>query len=135
MLRTSLGIQLAPALVACSAPAERQWRGEGDTLATIRLRSVTAFIYAAINATVFYHNRLMLPSGVFVRRFPRWRPRGYILVTVVNQNCILAVPLFIFTNAIIALLLVRTFLLLNCRGRCLFALSARAALLLKTEEK
>lgn len=53
VLRTSLGIQLAPALVACSA-AERQWRGgrhAGEN--AIRLRSVTAFIYAAINAPVF----------------------------------------------------------------------------------
>ncbi len=135
VLRTSLGIQLAPALVACSAWLSVNG-GEGDTLAknAIRLRSVTAFIYAAINALVFYHNRLMLPSGVFRSAFPRWRPRGYILVTVVNQGFfhILAVPLFIFTNAIIALLLVRTFLLL-VQGTLLIR-TERAALL-KTEEK
>lgn len=93
VLRTSLGIQLAPALVACSAWLSVNG-GEGDTLATTGL-----------------HLGHGSESGLFH---------------------ILAVPLFIFTNAIIALLLVRTFLLL-VQGTLLIR-TERAALL-KTEEK
>ncbi len=44
----------------------------------------------------------MLPSGVFRSAFPRWRPRGYLgHGSESGLFHILAVPLFIFTNAII----------------------------------
>ena len=124
-LRTSLGIQLAPALVACSA-----WfsvnGGEADTFAKMlfgygllqllfMLRLMPWFWSFSFGvsalATTGLHLGQSSPSGFFHA---------------------LAVPLFIFTNVIIAMLLVRTFILLM-QGKLL--VRADKALLMQSEEK
>lgn len=80
-LRTSLGIQLAPALVACSARVERQ-RGVGDTLAKMlfgygllqllfMLRLMPRYLSQPFNAS-FWVSRSACR---------RWRPRGCISAT------------------------------------------------------
>lgn len=108
--------------------------GEGDTLAKMlfgygllqllfMLRLMPRYLSQPFNASFWS----------FRSAFPRWRPRGYLgHGSESGLFHILAVPLFIFTNAIIALLLVRTFLLL-VQGTLLIR-TERAALL-KTEEK
>ncbi len=121
-----------PALpVACSA-AERQWRGgrhAGEKmlfgyglLQQFMLRLMPRYLSQPFNASFWS----------FRSAFPRWRPRGYILVTVESGLFIFWPSAVCATNAIIALLLVRTFLCW-CRGRLLIR-TERAALL-KTEEK
>lgn len=99
----------------------------------IRLRSVTAFIYAAINAR-YLSQPFNASFWSFSFGVSALATTGLHLGHGSESGLfhILAVPLFIFTNAIIALLLVRTFLLL-VQGTLLIR-TERAALL-KTEEK
>lgn len=134
VLRTSLGIQLAPALVACSAWLSVNG-GEGDTLAKMlfgygllqllfMLRLMPWYLSQPFNASFWSFSfgvSALATTGLHL---------GYSSESGLFH--ILAVPLFIFTNAIIALLLVRTFLLL-VQGKLLIR-TERAALL-KTEEK
>ncbi|CRE52790.1 tellurite resistance protein TehA [Salmonella enterica subsp. enterica serovar Typhimurium str. DT104] len=125
VLRTSLGIQLAPALVACSAWLSVNG-GEGDTLAKMLFGYGLLQLLFMLRLMPWYlSNRLMLPSGVFRSAFPRWRPRGYILVTVVNQGFSIFWPSrCLFSLTLLSLYCWFVHFYCWCRGRCLFALSA-----------
>ncbi|SUX63670.1 tellurite resistance protein [Citrobacter amalonaticus] len=81
-MRTSLGIQLAPALVACSAWLSVNG-GESDTLAKMLFGygpAATA-VYAPPDAPGICRSRLTPHSGVSRSACRRWRPPDYILVT------------------------------------------------------
>lgn len=134
VLRTSLGIQLAPALVACSAWLSVNG-GEGDTLAKMlfgygllqllfMLRLMPWYLSQPFNASFWSFSFGVSALATTGLHLGHGSESGLFHI--------LAVPLFIFTNAIIALLLVRTFLLL-VQGTLLIR-TERAALL-KTEEK
>ncbi|HCU2401091.1 TPA: dicarboxylate transporter/tellurite-resistance protein TehA, partial [Enterobacter hormaechei] len=133
-LRTSLGIQLAPALVACSA-----WfsvnGGEADTFAKMlfgygllqllfMLRLMPWYLSQPFNASFWSFSFGVSALATTGLHLGQSSPSGFLHA--------LAVPLFIFTNVIIAMLLVRTFILLM-QGKLL--VRADKALLMQSEEK
>lgn len=133
-MRTSLGIQLAPALVACSAWLSVNG-GEGDTLAKMlfgygllqllfMLRLMPWYLSQPFNASFWSFSfgvSALATTGLHLGHAPE---AGFFHT--------LAMPLFIFTNVIIALLLIRTFALL-VQGKLLIR-TERAALL-KSEDR
>ncbi|MCU6668158.1 dicarboxylate transporter/tellurite-resistance protein TehA [Enterobacteriaceae bacterium H4N4] len=133
-LRSSLGIQLAPALVACSA-----WfsvnGGEADTFAKMlfgygllqllfTLRLMPWYLSQPFNASFWSFSFGVSALATTGLHLGQSSPSGLFHA--------IAVPLFIFTNAIIALLLVRTFILLM-QGKLL--VRADKATLMQAEEK
>lgn len=133
-LRTSLGIQLAPALVACSA-----WfsvnGGEADTLAKMlfgygllqllfMLRLMPWYLYQPFNASFWSFSFGVSALATTGLHLGQSSPSGFFHV--------IALPLFIFTNVIIVMLLVRTFILLM-QGKLL--VRTDKALLMPSEEK
>ncbi|WNN46991.1 dicarboxylate transporter/tellurite-resistance protein TehA [Siccibacter colletis] len=113
-LRTSLGIQLAPALVACNA-----WLavngGEADVFAKMlfgygllqllfMLRLMPWMLSQPFNASFWSFSFGVSALASTGLHLGHHSPAGFFHV--------LAIPLFIFTNLIIALLLVRTAVLL-----------------------
>ncbi|MFY9996340.1 MAG: dicarboxylate transporter/tellurite-resistance protein TehA [Leclercia sp.] len=133
-LRTSLGIQLAPALVACSA-----WfavnGGEADTFAKMlfgygllqllfTLRLMPWYLSQPFNASFWSFSFGVSALATTGLHLGQSSPSGLFHA--------IAIPLFIFTNAIIALLLVRTFILLM-QGKLL--VRADKATLMQAEEK
>ncbi|KLR30946.1 dicarboxylate transporter/tellurite-resistance protein TehA [Enterobacter kobei] len=132
--RTSLGIQLAPALVACSA-----WfsvnGGEADTFAKMlfgygllqllfMLRLLPWYVSQPFNASFWSFSFGISALATTGLHLGHSSPSGFFHV--------IAVPLFIFTNVIIGILLVRTFILL-LQGKLL--LRNEKALLMQSEEK
>ena len=132
--RTSLGIQLAPALVACSA-----WfsvnGGEADTFAKMlfgygllqllfMLRLLPWYLSQPFNASFWSFSFGISALATTGLHLGHSSPSGFFHV--------IAVPLFIFTNVIIGILLVRTFILL-LQGKLL--LRTDKALLMQSEEK
>ncbi|EPZ2457778.1 dicarboxylate transporter/tellurite-resistance protein TehA [Citrobacter youngae] len=133
-LRTSLGIQLAPALVACSAWLSVNG-GEGDTLAKMlfgygllqllfMLRLMPWYLSQPFNASFWSFSFGVSALATTGLHLGHGSESGFFHM--------LSIPLFIFTNVIIALLLVRTFALLM-QGKLLIR-TERAALL-KSEDK
>ncbi|MGG2078494.1 dicarboxylate transporter/tellurite-resistance protein TehA [Lelliottia nimipressuralis] len=133
-LRTSLGIQLAPALVACSA-----WfsvnGGEADTFAKMlfgygllqllfMLRLMPWYLSQPFNASFWSFSFGVSALATTGLHLGQSSPSGFFHA--------IAVPLFIFTNCIIALLLVRTFILL-VQGKLL--VRSDKATLMHAEEK
>lgn len=133
-LRTSLGIQLAPALVACSA-----WfsvnGGETDTFAKMlfgygllqllfMLRLMPWYLSQPFNASFWSFSFGVSALATTGLHLGQSSPSGFFHA--------IAVPLFIFTNIIIAMLLVRTFILLM-QGKLL--VRTDKALLMLPEEK
>lgn len=133
-LRTSLGIQLAPALVACSA-----WfsvnGGEADTLAKMlfgygllqllfMLRLMPWYLSQPFNASFWSFSFGVSALATTGLHLGQSSPSGFFHV--------IALPLFIFTNVIIVMLLVRTFILLM-QGKLL--VRTDKALLMPSEEK
>lgn len=113
-LRTSLGIQLAPALVACSAWLSVNG-GQADTFAKM------LFGYGLLQLLFMLRLMPWSLSQPFNASFWSFSFGVSALATTglhLGQSStsgffhVIAVPLFIFTNCIIALLLVRTFILL-----------------------
>ncbi len=134
VLRTSLGIQLAPALVACSAWLSVNG-GEGDTLAKMlfgygllqllfMLRLMPWYLSQPFNASFWSFSFGVSALATTGLHLGHGSESGFFHT--------LSIPLFIFTNFIIALLLVRTFALLM-QGKLLIR-TERAALL-KSEDK
>ncbi|MBJ9224890.1 dicarboxylate transporter/tellurite-resistance protein TehA [Citrobacter braakii] len=134
VLRTSLGIQLAPALVACSAWLSVNG-GEGDTLAKMlfgygllqllfMLRLMPWYLSQPFNASFWSFSFGVSALATTGLHLGHSNESGFFHT--------LSIPLFIFTNFIIALLLVRTFALLM-QGKLLIR-TERAALL-KSEDK
>ena len=134
VLRTSLGIQLAPALVACSAWLSVNG-GEGDTLAKMlfgygllqllfMLRLMPWYLSQPFNASFWCFSFGVSALATTGLHLGHGSESGFFHT--------LSIPLFIFTNFIIALLLVRTFALLM-QGKLLIR-TERAALL-KSEDK
>lgn len=128
-LRTSLGIQLAPALVACSAWLSVNG-GEGDTLAKMlfgygllqllfMLRLMPWYLQQPFNASFWSFSFGVSALATTGLHIGHMRPDGFFHT--------LSVPLFIFTNIIIGLLLLKTFALL-VRGKLLVRVD-RATLL------
>ncbi|MDR9890412.1 dicarboxylate transporter/tellurite-resistance protein TehA [Pseudenterobacter timonensis] len=133
-LRTSLGIQLAPALVACSAWLSVNG-GEPDTFAKMlfgygllqllfMLRLMPWYLSRPFNASFWSFSFGVSALATTALHLGHASPSGFFHT--------LAIPLFIFTNAIIALLLVRTLILLM-QGKLLVR-SPRSTLL-HAEEK
>lgn len=133
-MRTSLGIQLAPALVACSA-----WfsvnGGEADTFAKMlfgygllqllfTLRLMPWYLSQPFNASFWSFSFGVSALAATGLHLGQSSPSGFFHA--------IAIPLFIFTNAIIALLLVRTFILLM-QGKLL--VRADKATLMQAEER
>ncbi|MEL2243432.1 dicarboxylate transporter/tellurite-resistance protein TehA [Leclercia adecarboxylata] len=133
-MRSSLGIQLAPALVACSA-----WfsvnGGEADTFAIMlfgygllqllfTLRLMPWYLVQPFNASFWSFSFGVSALATTGLHLGQSSPSGFFHA--------IAIPLFIFTNAIIALLLVRTFILLM-QGKLL--VRADKATLMQAEEK
>jgi tellurite resistance protein len=133
-LLTSLGIQLAPALVACSA-----WfsvnGGEADTFAKMlfgygllqllfTLRLMPWYLSQPFNASFWSFSFGVSALATTGLHLGQSSPSGFFHA--------IAIPLFIFTNAIIALLLVRTFILLM-QGKLL--VRADKATLMQAEER
>lgn len=133
-LRTSLGIQLAPALVACSA-----WfsvnGGEADTFAKMlfgygllqllfMLRLMPWYLSQPFNASFWSFSFGVSALATTGLHLGQSSPSGFFDA--------IAVPLFIFTNVIIGMLLVRTFILL-IQGKLL--VRTDKALLMQSEEK
>jgi len=133
-MRTSLGIQLAPALVACSA-----WfsvnGGEADTFAKMlfgygllqllfTLRLMPWYLSQPFNASFWSFSFGVSALATTGLHLGQSSPSGFFHA--------IAIPLFIFTNAIIALLLVRTFILLM-QGKLL--VRADKATLMQAEER
>ncbi|EPV2486737.1 dicarboxylate transporter/tellurite-resistance protein TehA [Enterobacter hormaechei] len=127
-------IQLAPALVACSA-----WfsvnGGEADTFAKMlfgygllqllfMLRLMPWYLSQPFNASFWSFSFGVSALATTGLHLGQSSPSGFFHA--------LAVPLFIFTNVIIAMLLVRTFILLM-QGKLL--VRADKALLMQSEEK
>ncbi len=138
-LRTSLGIQLAPALVACSAWLSVNG-GEGDTLAKMlfgygllqllfMLRLMPWYLSQPFNASFCNASFWSFSFGVSALA-----TTGLHLGSGSDNGFFhtLAVPLFIFTNFIIAILLIRTFALLM-QGKLL--VRTERAVLMKAEDK
>ena len=133
-LRTSLGIQLAPALVACSAWLSVNG-GEADTFAKLlfgydllqllfMLRLMPWYLRQPFNASFWSFSFGVSALATTGLHLGHGSESGFFHT--------LAIPLFIFTNFIIALLLIRTFALLM-QGKLLIR-TERAALL-KSEDK
>ena len=133
-LRTSLGIQLAPALVACSAWLSVNG-GEADTFAKMlfgygllqllfMLRLMPWYLSQPFNASFWSFSFGVSALATTGLHLGQSSPSGFFHA--------LAVPLFIFTNVTIAMLLVRTFILLM-QGKLL--VRADKALLMQSEEK
>lgn len=133
-LRTSLGIQLAPALVACSAWLSVNG-GEADTFAKMlfgygllqllfTLRLMPWYLSQPFNASFWSFSFGVSALATTGLHLGQSSPSGFFHA--------IAIPLFIFTNAIIALLLVRTFILLM-QGKLL--VRADKATLMQAEEK
>lgn len=133
-MRSSLGIQLAPALVACSA-----WfsvnGGEADTFAKMlfgygllqllfTLRLMPWYLAQPFNASFWSFSFGVSALATTGLHLGQSSPSGFFHA--------IAIPLFIFTNAIIALLLVRTFILLM-QGKLL--VRTDKATLLQAEER
>lgn len=132
--RTSLGIQLAPALVACSAWLSVNG-GHGDTLAKMlfgygllqllfTLRLIPWYLRQPFNVSFWSFSfgvSALATTGLHL---------GHEAAAGFYHN--LAIPLFIFTNIIIALLLLHTLLLL-IQGRLL--LRTDRMMLKKPEER
>ena len=132
--RTSLGIQLAPALVACSAWLSVNG-GVGDTLAKMlfgygllqllfMLRLMPWYLSQPFNASFWSFSFGVSALATTGLHLGHGSESGFFHT--------LSIPLFIFTNFIIALLLIRTFALLM-QGKLLIR-TERAALL-KSEDK
>ncbi|MCE9898131.1 dicarboxylate transporter/tellurite-resistance protein TehA [Raoultella terrigena] len=128
-LRTSLGIQLAPALVACSAWLSVNG-GEADTFAKLlfgygllqllfMLRLTPWYLQQPFNASFWSFSFGISALATTGLHLGHSQPNGFFHF--------LAIPLFVFTNLIIGLLLIRTFLLL-VRGKLLIRVE-RATLL------
>ncbi|HCQ2765443.1 TPA: dicarboxylate transporter/tellurite-resistance protein TehA, partial [Escherichia coli] len=133
-LRTSLGIQLAPALVACSAWLSVNG-GEGDTLAKMlfgygllqllfMLRLMPWYLSQPFNASFWSFSFGVSALATTGLHLGSGSDNGFFHT--------LAVPLFIFTNFIIAILLIRTFALLM-QGKLL--IRTERAVLMKAEDK
>ena len=133
-LRTSLGIQLAPALVACSA-----WfsvnGGEAGTFAKMlfgygllqllfMLRLMPWYLSQPFNASFWSFSFGVSALATTGLHLGQSSPSGFFHA--------IAVPLFIFTNVIIGMLLVRTVILL-IQGKLL--VRTDKALLMQSEEK
>lgn len=133
-LRTSLGIQLAPALVACSA-----WfsvnGGQADTFAKMlfgygllqllfMLRLMPWILSQPFNASFWSFSFGVSALATTGLHLGHNSPAGFFHA--------IAVPLFIFTNVIIGWLLVRTLILL-LQGKLL--VRTDKALLMQSEEK
>lgn len=128
-LRTSLGIQLAPALVACSAWLSVNG-GEADTFAKLlfgygllqllfMLRLIPWYVRQPFNASFWSFSFGISALASTGLHLGHSRPDGFFHY--------LAIPLFVFTNLVIGLLLVRTALLL-VQGKLLIRVD-RASLL------
>ncbi|WP_045855195.1 dicarboxylate transporter/tellurite-resistance protein TehA [Raoultella terrigena] len=128
-LRTSLGIQLAPALVACSAWLSVNG-GDADTFAKLlfgygllqllfMLRLMPWYLQQPFNASFWSFSFGISALATTGLHLGHSQPNGFFHF--------LAIPLFVFTNLIIGLLLIRTFLLL-VRGKLLIRVE-RATLL------
>lgn len=113
-LRTSLGIQLAPALVACSAWLSVNG-GQADTFAKMlfgygllqllfMLRLLPWYLSQPFNASFWSFSFGVSALATTGLHLGQSSASGFFHA--------IAVPLFIFTKGIIALLLVRTFVLL-----------------------
>ncbi|HDW2394512.1 TPA: dicarboxylate transporter/tellurite-resistance protein TehA [Enterobacter cloacae] len=113
-LRTSLGIQLAPALVACSAWISVNG-GEADTFAKMlfgygllqllfMLRLLPWYMSQPFNASFWSFSFGVSALATTGLHLGHSSASGFFHA--------IAVPLFIFTNFIIGMLLVRTFILL-----------------------
>jgi len=133
-MRTSLGIQLAPALVACSAWLSVNG-GEADTFAKMlfgygllqllfTLRLMPWYLSQPFNASFWSFSFGVSALATTGLHLGQSSPSGFFHA--------IAIPLFIFTNAIIALLLVRTFILLM-QGKLL--VRADKATLMQVEER
>ncbi|MCU6676777.1 dicarboxylate transporter/tellurite-resistance protein TehA [Leclercia tamurae] len=133
-MRTSLGIQLAPALVACSAWLSVNG-GEADTFAKMlfgygllqllfTLRLMPWYLSQPFNASFWSFSFGVSALATTGLHLGQSSPSGFFHA--------IAIPLFIFTNAIIALLLVRTFILLM-QGTLL--VRADKATLMQAEER
>lgn len=133
-MRTSLGIQLAPALVACSAWLSVNG-GEADTFAKMlfgygllqllfTLRLMPWYLSQPFNASFWSFSFGVSALATTGLHLGQSSPSGFFHA--------IAIPLFIFTNAIIALLLVRTFILLM-QGKLL--VHADKATLMQAEER
>ncbi|CAM8676953.1 MULTISPECIES: dicarboxylate transporter/tellurite-resistance protein TehA [Leclercia] len=133
-MRSSLGIQLAPALVACSAWLSVNG-GEADTFAKMlfgygllqllfTLRLMPWYLSQPFNASFWSFSFGISALATTGLHLGQSSPSGFFHA--------IAIPLFIFTNAIIALLLVRTFILLM-QGKLL--VRADKATLMQAEEK
>ncbi|HHE5808788.1 TPA: dicarboxylate transporter/tellurite-resistance protein TehA [Klebsiella michiganensis] len=119
-LRTALGIQLAPALVACSAWLSVNG-GEADTFAKLlfgygllqllfMLRLMPWYLRQPFNASFWSFSFGISALATTGLHLGHQHPDGFFHT--------LALPLFLFTNLIVGLLLIRTFLLLM-RGKLL----------------
>lgn len=119
-MRTSLGIQLAPALVACSAWLSVNG-GEADTFSRLlfgygllqllfMLRLMPWYLLQPFNASFWSFSFGISALATTGLHLGHTHPDGFFHT--------LAIPLFIFTNLIIGILLIRTFLLLM-RGKLL----------------
>lgn len=133
-MRTSLGIQLAPALVACSAWLSVNG-GQADTFAKMlfgygllqllfTLRLMPWYLSQPFNASFWSFSFGVSALATTGLHLGQSSPSGFFHA--------IAIPLFIFTNAIIALLLVRTFILLM-QGKLL--VRADKATLMQAEER
>ncbi|MDJ1653658.1 dicarboxylate transporter/tellurite-resistance protein TehA, partial [Raoultella sp. Ech2A] len=133
-LRTSLGIQLAPALVACSAWLSVNG-GEADTFAKLlfgygllqlmfMLRLMPWYLQQPFNASFWSFSFGISALATTGLHLGHSQPNGFFHF--------LAIPLFVFTNLIIGLLMIRTFLLL-VRGKLLIRVE-RATLLKNKDE-
>lgn len=128
-MRTSLGIQLAPALVACSAWLSVNG-GEADTFAKLlfgygllqllfMLRLMPWYLRQPFNASFWSFSFGISALATTGLHLGHQHPGGFFHT--------LAFPLFLFTNLIVGLLLVRTFLLL-VRGKLLIRVERDALL-------
>ncbi|WP_434641416.1 dicarboxylate transporter/tellurite-resistance protein TehA [Klebsiella sp. I138] len=128
-MRTSLGIQLAPALVACSAWLSVNG-GEADTFAKLlfgygllqllfMLRLMPWYLQQPFNASFWSFSFGISALASTGLHLGHSQPNGFFHY--------LSIPLFVFTNLIIGLLVLRTFLLLM-RGKLLIRVD-RATLL------
>lgn len=133
-MRTSLGIQLAPALVACSAWLSVNG-GEADTFAKMlfgygllqllfTLRLMPWYLSQPFNASFWSFSFGVSALATTGLHLGQSSPSGFFHA--------ITIALFIFTNAIIALLLVRTFILLM-QGKLL--VRADKATLMQAEER
>ena len=134
VLRTSLGIQLAPALVACSAWISVNG-GEADTFAKMlfgygllqllfMLRLLPWYMSQPFNASFWSFSFGVSALATTGLHLGHSSASGFFHA--------IAVPLFIFTNFIIGMLLVRTFILL-IQGKLL--VRTEKARLMQTEEQ